>query len=76
MENEKEKLLGEKERLEGMLDNISMMDEHGHRRPIREEVGREQGEDAVETEQYANRLTLVKDLESALRSVEERIANL
>lgn len=76
MTTSREQLLVEKERLVAELDRISIPTERGQRMPKMPDYGEELGENASEVEEYSNRMTLVKELSSALTRVEDKLAEL
>ena len=74
----KAKLLEEQKHVKAMLARDSQPDSEipGGRKPEFVEVGREDGENASETEQFGNDLSVVKDLEDRLKKVEAALARI
>ena len=80
LEDNKKKLLAEKARLQDMLKHGTVTDSEtpGGHRPKFEEVGSEDSENAQESEQFANDLSVTEDLDvrlvkivAALRRMED-----
>ena len=80
LEDNKKKLLAEKARLQDMLKHGTVTDREtpGGHRPKFEEVGSEDSENAQESEQFANDLSVTEDLDvrlvkivAALRRMED-----
>lgn len=73
-EENKQKLLAEQKRLKTILNHEAKFegkgDFPGDYQPKFEEVGREEGENASEVEQYATDLAVTQDLEQDLNMVE------
>lgn len=75
-EENKQKLLAEQKRLQGMLkiDTVSDAEIPGGHKPKFQEVGSEEGENAFESEQFGNELSVMEDLELRLKKVEAALA--
>jgi RNA polymerase-binding transcription factor DksA len=66
----KEKLLAEKVRIEGELERFATKTSEGdYKTRFPDDIGNEQGENAIEVEQYAGNLALEQSLEAQLRDV-------
>lgn len=76
----KAKLLAEQKRIKGILDRDTVPDTEipGGHKPKYTELGTEDSENAQESEQFANDLSVAEDLEARLKKVEaalQRIAD-
>ena len=71
LEENKAKLLAEQARLEKMLqrDSVANTEIPGGHKPRFDEVGSEEGENASESEQFGNDLSVIEDLEARLVKV-------
>jgi DnaK suppressor protein len=66
----KEVLLAEKARLEGELERFATKTSEGdYKTKFPDDIGKEQGENAIEVEQYADNLALERSLETQLKDV-------
>jgi RNA polymerase-binding transcription factor DksA len=64
------KLLADKERLEEELSKFASKTTDGdYKTEFPDDIGNEQGENAIEVEEYADKLALEKSLESQLKDV-------
>ena len=74
----KAKLLEEQKRLQAMLNQDTTPDSEipGGHKPKFTEVGSEQGENASESEQFGNELSVTEDLDARLVKVTEALARI
>ncbi len=74
IEESKKKLMAEEKRLRTILGHEGQMEGKGEfpgeYKPDFPELGREEGENASEVEQYGNNLAVTQDLESKLTKIE------
>jgi RNA polymerase-binding transcription factor DksA len=80
LQDNKNKLLAEKAKLQAMLKKDSVLDSEipGGHKPKFVEVGTEDSENAQESEQFGNDLSVIEDLDARLMKVEgalQRIAD-
>ena len=77
IDENKKKLLAEQKRLRTILNKEAVYDGPGEFpgefKPKFDEVGNEEGENASEVEQFANDLSVTKNLEERLKKVEEAL---
>ena len=78
IEENKKKLLAEEKSLETMLANDTVADTeiHGGHKPKFAESGSEEGENASESEQFANDISVAEDLEARLQKVKSALARI
>lgn len=80
LQENKAKLLAEQKRLKSVLGHQAVEEGQGEfpgdYKPTFPEVGREEGENASEVEQYANSLALTQDLEKKLERIEAALARI
>ena len=80
VEENRKKLLAEQKHLRGMLSREGKFEGKGEfpgdYKPEFPEVGREEGENASEVEQFANNLGVISDLENKLARVEAALARI
>lgn len=74
----KRKLLAEQKRILGMLkrDTIPDSEVPGGHKPKFDEVGREEGENAFESEKFGDELSVTEDLESQLAKIERALTRI
>lgn len=74
-EENKAKLLDEQKRLQNMLarDTVADSEIPGGHKPKFSEVGSEEGENAQESEQFANDLSVTEDLDDRLTQVQSAL---
>lgn len=78
IEENKAKLLAEQKRIQGVLDRDDVVDSEipGGHKPKFNEVGSEDGENASESEQFGNDLSVTEDLEARLKKIEWALARI
>ncbi len=70
LEEVRAKLVADKERLEGELSKFASKTSEGdYKTEFPDDIGNEQGENAIEVEEYADKLALEKSLEAQLKDV-------
>lgn len=78
IEENKAKLLAEQKRIQGVLKRDDVVDSEipGGHKPKFNELGSEDGENASESEQFGNDLSVTEDLESRLKKIEWALARI
>jgi len=78
IQENKKKLLAEQKRIQDMLNRDDVVDTEipGGHKPKFDEVGREEGENASESEQFGNNLSITEDLEDRLMMVESALSKI
>jgi len=75
LEENKAKLLAEQKRIQVVLDRDDVVDSEipGGHKPKFSEAGSEDGENASESEQFGNDLSVTEDLEARLKKIESAL---